>query len=36
MNDQIDQFLEELQRQQLAPYTIENYASDLWVFSRFF
>ena len=36
MNDQIDQFLEELRRQQLAPYTVENYASDLRVFARFF
>ena len=36
MNDQIDQFLEELKRQQLARYTIENYASDLRVFARFF
>src|SRR3954470_344570 len=36
MNDQIDQFLEELRRQQLAHYTIENYASDLRVFARFF
>jgi site-specific recombinase XerD len=36
MNDQIDQFLEELKRQQLSAYTIENYASDLRVFSRFF
>src|SRR3954471_17850912 len=36
MNDQIDQFLQELERQQLAHYTIENYASDLRVFSRFF
>jgi site-specific recombinase XerD len=36
MTDQIDQFLEELKRQQLAHYTIENYASDLRVFARFF
>src|SRR5829696_10327468 len=36
MNDQIDQFLNELRRQQLAHYTIENYASDLRVFARFF
>src|SRR5437016_2566598 len=36
MNDEIDQFLEELKRQQLAHYTIENYASDLRVFARFF
>src|SRR6266446_624962 len=36
MNDQIDQFLEELKRQQLSTYTIENYASDLRVFARFF
>src|SRR5690348_12783550 len=36
MNDQIDQFLDELERQQLARYTIENYASDLRVFARFF
>jgi site-specific recombinase XerD len=36
MNDEIEQFLEELRRQQLAAYTIENYASDLRVFSRFF
>src|SRR3954454_16204562 len=36
MNDQFDRFLAELKRQQLAPYTIENYASDLRVFSRFF
>src|SRR5205807_2263509 len=28
MNDEIDQFLEELRRQQLSTYTIENYASD--------
>jgi integrase/recombinase XerD len=28
--------LEELRRQQLAHYTIENYASDLRVFARFF
>ena len=36
MNDEIDQFLEELRRQQLSTYTIENYASDLRVFARFF
>jgi site-specific recombinase XerD len=36
MNDESDQFLEELRRQQLSAYTIENYASDLRVFSRFF
>src|SRR2546423_13755078 len=36
MNDEIDQFLEELRRQQLSRYTIENYASDLRVFARFF
>ena len=36
MNDEIGQFLEELRRQQLAHYTIENYASDLRVFSRYF
>jgi site-specific recombinase XerD len=36
MNDQVDQFLAELERQQLAPYTIENYASDLRVFARHF
>jgi site-specific recombinase XerD len=33
---EIDQFLQELERQQLAHYTIENYASDLRVFARFF
>src|SRR5712692_2726973 len=33
---EIDQFLEELERQQLSRYTIENYASDLLVFARFF
>src|SRR5215212_5671666 len=33
---EIDQFLEGLDRQQLAHYTIENYASDLRVFARFF
>src|SRR3954468_336701 len=33
---EIDHFLEELERQQLAHYTIENYASDLRVFARFF
>jgi len=36
MNDEIDQFLAELERQQLARYTIDNYASDLRVFARFF
>jgi site-specific recombinase XerD len=36
MNDAINQFLEELKRQQLSTYTIENYASDLRVFARFF
>src|SRR5918911_340764 len=36
MNDQIDRFLEELRRQQLSAYTIENYVSDLRVFARFF
>jgi integrase/recombinase XerD len=36
MNDAIDQFLQALRRQELAPYTIENYASDLRVFARFF
>jgi len=36
MNDEIDQFLEELRRQELARYTIENYRSDLRVFGRFF
>ncbi len=33
---EIDRFLEELERQQLSRYTIENYASDLRVFARFF
>jgi site-specific recombinase XerD len=33
---EIDQFLGELDRQQLAHYTIDNYASDLRVFARFF
>jgi integrase/recombinase XerD len=33
---EIVQFLAELERQQLAHYTIENYASDLRVFARFF
>src|SRR5436190_1641078 len=33
---EIEQFLVELERQQLARYTIENYASDLKVFARFF
>src|SRR5437867_4444426 len=36
VNDETTQFLAELERQQLAPYTIENYASDLRVFARFF
>ena len=36
MNDEVEQFLAELERQELAPYTIENYASDLRVFSRHF
>jgi len=36
MNVEIDRFLEELRRQELARYTIENYRSDLRVFGRFF
>jgi Phage integrase, N-terminal SAM-like domain len=36
MNDEIDQFWDELRRQQLSTHSIENYASDLRVFARFF